>query len=48
MSANTAEEEKKKEDGKEHMEADDALVVDKDKDTAGGPDVGGGSGMAAQ
>ncbi len=43
----TTEEEKNKEDDEEHMEADDAPVVDKDKDTAGGPDMGGGSGMAA-
>ncbi len=41
------EEEKKKEDDEEHMEADDALVANKDKDTAGGPDLGGGLGMAA-
>ncbi len=45
--ANTAEEEKKKEDGDKHMDADDAPVADKDKDAAGGPDMGGGSGMVA-
>ncbi len=45
--ADTAEEEKKKEDGDEHMNADYAPVADKDKDAASGPDVGGGSGTAA-
>ncbi len=43
--AGTEEEEKKKEDEEEHMDADHAPVADKDKDTNGGPDVGGGLGM---
>ncbi len=47
MPADTAEEEKKKEDSDEYMDADDVPVADKDKDAAGGPDVGGGSGTAA-
>ncbi len=32
----TTEEERKKEDGDEHMDADDAPVADKDKDATGG------------
>ncbi len=47
MPASTEEEEKKKEDEEECMDADDALVTDMDKDPTGGPDAGGGSGMAA-
>ncbi len=45
--ADTVEEEKKKEDVNEHMDADDVPVGDKDKDAASGPDAGGGLGMAA-
>ncbi len=41
------EEEKKKEDRDEHMDADDMPVADKDKDATGGPDVGGGSSTMA-
>ncbi len=43
--AGTEVEEKKKEDKDEHMDADDALVTDKDNDATGGPEAGGGSGM---
>ncbi len=45
--ADAVEEEKKKEDGDECMDADDVPMANKDKDAAGGPDAGGGSGTMA-